>query len=55
MAIQAMLPVVQENIAPVPQSRDTKKGRIGEGMVRKLSLVNHQAKALLTGINLKNV
>ena len=55
MAIQEMPPVVQENIAPVPQSRDTQKGRIGEGMVRKLSLINNQAKALLTGINLKNV
>ena len=55
MAIQAMLPVVQENIAAVPKSGDTQKGRIGEDMVRKLSLVNNQAKALLTGINLKNV
>ena len=55
MAIQALLPVVQENIAPVPKSWDTQKGRIGEDVVRKLSLVNNQAKALLTGINLKNV
>ena len=55
MAIQEMPPVVQENIAAVPKSWDTQKGRIGEDVVRKLSLVNNQAKALLTGINLKNV
>ena len=55
MAIQALLPVVQKNITAVPKSWDTQKGRIGEDMVRKLSLVNYHAKALLTGINLKNV
>ena len=55
MAIQALPPVVQENIAAVPKSRDTQKVRIREDEIRKLSLVNYQAKALPTRIKLKNV
>ena len=55
MTIQALPPVVQENIAAVPKSWDTQKGGIREDEIRKLSLVNHQAKALHTGIELKNV
>ena len=55
MTVLALPPVVQENIAAVPKPRDTQKVRIGEYMVRKLSLVNYQAKALPTCIKLKNV
>ena len=46
MAIQALLPVVQENVAAVPESWDTKEDRIGEDMFRKLGIINYQAKAL---------
>ena len=55
MAIQALLPVVEENIATVPKSWKTQKGRIREDMVGKLSFVNYQAKALLKGIKFKSI
>ena len=53
MTIQALPPVLQKNIAAVPKSWDTQKVRIRKDEIRKLGLVNHQAKALHTGIELK--